>query len=101
MWISNQRVIEEAWLQTDQKVSEYDHYMDIRENKEQICCASCEDFYSLWVYARDVCVRIRNLKVYRAKERAKIDIYRDYARGYEDLFQYATVIHKYDPSVIY
>ncbi|KAK9184926.1 hypothetical protein WN943_025278 [Citrus x changshan-huyou] len=45
-------------------------------------------------------VRIGDLKLYRARERARKDINGDHARGYEDLFQYAAVIHKYDPSAI-
>ncbi|KAH9705145.1 SWIM-type domain-containing protein [Citrus sinensis] len=36
----------------------------------------------------------------RARERARKDINGDHARGYEDLFQYAAVIHKYDPGAI-
>ncbi|KAH9659600.1 SWIM-type domain-containing protein [Citrus sinensis] len=43
-------------------------------------------------------VRIGNLKLYRARERARTDIHGDHARGYEDLFQYAAVILKYDPA---
>ncbi|KAK9175831.1 hypothetical protein WN944_027841 [Citrus x changshan-huyou] len=39
-------------------------------------------------------VRIGNLKLYRARERARTDIHGDHARGYEDLFQYAAVILK-------
>ncbi|KAH9698180.1 SWIM-type domain-containing protein [Citrus sinensis] len=45
-------------------------------------------------------VRIGNLKLYRARERARTDIHGDHARGYEDLFQYAAVILKYDPGAI-
>ncbi|KAH9700534.1 SWIM-type domain-containing protein [Citrus sinensis] len=45
-------------------------------------------------------VRIGNLKLYRARERARTDIRGDHARGYENLFQYAAVILKYDPCVI-
>ncbi|XP_024046636.1 uncharacterized protein LOC127900319 [Citrus sinensis] len=45
-------------------------------------------------------VRIGDLKLYRARERARKDINGDYARGYEDLFQYVAVIHKYDPGAI-
>ena len=43
---------------------------------------------------------IRDLKLYRARERARKDINGDHVRGYEDLFQYAAVIHKYDPGAI-
>ncbi|KAK9178548.1 hypothetical protein WN943_027740 [Citrus x changshan-huyou] len=43
-------------------------------------------------------VRIGDLKLYRARERARKDINGDHARGYEDLFQYTAVIHKYDPA---
>ncbi|KAK9186817.1 hypothetical protein WN944_018206 [Citrus x changshan-huyou] len=45
-------------------------------------------------------VRIGNLKLYRARERARTDIHGDHARGYKDLFQYAAVILKYDPGAI-
>ncbi|XP_052289946.1 uncharacterized protein LOC127899849 [Citrus sinensis] len=45
-------------------------------------------------------VRIGDLKLYRGRERARKDINGDHARGYEDLFQYAAVIHKYDPGAI-
>ncbi|KAH9735134.1 SWIM-type domain-containing protein [Citrus sinensis] len=45
-------------------------------------------------------VRIGDLKLNRARERARKDINGDHARGYEDLFQYAAVIHKYDPGAI-
>ncbi|KAH9702968.1 SWIM-type domain-containing protein [Citrus sinensis] len=45
-------------------------------------------------------VRIGNLKLYRARERAMIDIHGDHAKGYENLFQYATVILKYDAGAI-
>ncbi|KAH9743893.1 SWIM-type domain-containing protein [Citrus sinensis] len=45
-------------------------------------------------------VRIGDLKLYRARERARKDINGDHAMGYEDLFQYAAVIHKYDPGAI-
>ncbi|KAH9794012.1 SWIM-type domain-containing protein [Citrus sinensis] len=45
-------------------------------------------------------VRIGDLKLYRARERARKDINGDHERGYEDLFQYAAVIHKYDPGAI-
>ncbi|KAH9762042.1 SWIM-type domain-containing protein [Citrus sinensis] len=45
-------------------------------------------------------VRIGNLKLYRARERARTDIHGDHARGYEDFFQYAAVILKYDPGAI-
>ena len=45
-------------------------------------------------------VRIWDLKLYRAREGARKDINGDHARGYEDLFQYAVVIHKCDPSAI-
>ena len=47
--------------------------------------------YSVW---------IDDLKLYRARERARKNINGDHARGYEDLFQYAVVIHKYDPGAI-
>ncbi|KAK9192975.1 hypothetical protein WN944_003670 [Citrus x changshan-huyou] len=45
-------------------------------------------------------VWIGDLKLYRARERASKNINGDHARGYEDLFQYAAVIHKYDPGAI-
>ncbi|KAH9769197.1 SWIM-type domain-containing protein [Citrus sinensis] len=45
-------------------------------------------------------VRIGDLKLYRARERVGKDINGDHARGYEDLFQYAAVIHKYDLGAI-
>ncbi|KAK9175760.1 hypothetical protein WN944_027767 [Citrus x changshan-huyou] len=45
-------------------------------------------------------VRIGNLKLYRARERARTYIHGDHARGYKDLFQYAAVILKYDPDAI-
>ena len=45
-------------------------------------------------------VRIGDLKLYRARERARKDINKDHAKGYKDLFQYIAVIHKYDPDVI-
>ncbi|KAH9649573.1 SWIM-type domain-containing protein [Citrus sinensis] len=45
-------------------------------------------------------VRIGNLKLYRARERARTDIHGDHAKGYEDLFQYVGVILKYDPGAI-
>ncbi|XP_024033163.1 uncharacterized protein LOC112095457 [Citrus clementina] len=68
----------------DRNVNECDQQMDSRENKEQ------ETFG----------VRIGNLKLYRARERAMTDIHGDHARGYEDFFQYAAVILKYDPGAI-
>ena len=45
-------------------------------------------------------MRIGNLKLYRARERARTYIHGDHARGYKDLFQYAAVILKYDPGAI-
>lgn len=50
-----------------------------------------QETYGVW---------IGNLKLYRAREKARTDINGDHARGYEDLLQYAAVIHKYDPGAI-
>ncbi|KAK9205168.1 hypothetical protein WN943_015435 [Citrus x changshan-huyou] len=45
-------------------------------------------------------LKIQNLALYRARAKAKTEVFRDHSKGYQKLFEYAAAIHKADPGAI-
>ncbi|KAH9751096.1 SWIM-type domain-containing protein [Citrus sinensis] len=45
-------------------------------------------------------LKIGKLTLYRARAKARLEVFGDHSRGYKILFDYATAIHKADPGVI-
>ncbi|KAH9681171.1 SWIM-type domain-containing protein [Citrus sinensis] len=45
-------------------------------------------------------LKIENLTLYRARGKARIEVFGDYSKGYQKLFEYAAAIHKADPGAI-
>ncbi|KAH9768456.1 SWIM-type domain-containing protein [Citrus sinensis] len=45
-------------------------------------------------------LKIENLTLYRARAKARTEVFGDHSKGYQKLFEYAAAIHKADPGAI-
>ncbi|KAK9211410.1 hypothetical protein WN943_000786 [Citrus x changshan-huyou] len=45
-------------------------------------------------------LKIENLTLYRARAKARMEVFGDHLKGYQKLFEYAAAIHKADPGAI-